>query len=90
MFLEKRVSVSTYFDVLSNLILHRLQKYGIAKSGETRGSRTTLVMLGNKDNLSKISELLLYFNMANSFQIKMFISLLTTLLTLFHELLTEL
>ena len=41
-FLEKRVSVSTYFDVLSNLILQWLQKYVIAKAGETRGSRTVL------------------------------------------------
>ena len=41
-FLEKRVSVSTYFDVFSNLILQWLQKYVIAKAGETRGSRTAL------------------------------------------------
>ena len=41
-FLEKRVSVSTYFDVVSNLILQWLQKYVIAKAGETRGSRTAL------------------------------------------------
>ena len=39
----KRVSVSTYFDVFSNLILQWLQKYVIAKAGETRGSRTTLL-----------------------------------------------
>ena len=38
----KRVSVSTYFDVFSNLILQWLQKYVIAKTGETRGSRTAL------------------------------------------------
>ena len=38
----KRVSVSTYFDVFSNLILQWLQKYVIAKAGETRGSRTAL------------------------------------------------
>ena len=41
-FLEERVSVSTYFDVFSNLILQWLQKYVIAKAGETRGSRTAL------------------------------------------------
>ena len=41
-FLEKRVSVSTYFDVFSNLILQWLQKYVIAKAGETCGSRTAL------------------------------------------------
>ena len=35
-------SVSTYFDVFSNLILQWLQKYVIAKAGETRGSRTAL------------------------------------------------
>ena len=40
--LEKRVSVSTYFDVFSNLILQWLQKYVIAKAGETCGSRTAL------------------------------------------------
>ena len=38
----KKVSVSTYFDVFSNLILQRLQKYVIAKAGETLGSRTAL------------------------------------------------
>ena len=38
----KRVSVSTYFDVFSNLILQWLQKYVIAKAGETHGSRTAL------------------------------------------------
>ena len=43
--LEKRVSVSTYFDVFSNLILQWLQKYVIAKAGETRGSRTALFIL---------------------------------------------
>ena len=42
-FLEKRVSVSTYFHVFSNLILQWLQKYVIAKAGETRGSRTALL-----------------------------------------------
>ena len=42
-FLEKRVSISTYFDVFSNLILQWLQKYVIAKAGETRGSRTALL-----------------------------------------------
>ena len=35
--------VSTYFDVFSNLILQWLQKYVIAKAGETRGSRTALL-----------------------------------------------
>ena len=40
-FLEKKVSVPTYFDVFSNLMLQWLQKYVIAKAGETRGSRTT-------------------------------------------------
>ena len=40
----KRVSVSTYFDVFSNLILQWLQKYVIAKAGETRGSRTALLL----------------------------------------------
>ena len=45
-FLEKRVSVSTYFDVFSNLILQWLQKYVIAKAGETRGSRTALCCFG--------------------------------------------
>ena len=44
-FLEKRVSVSTYVDVFSNLILQWLQKYVIAKAGETRGSRTALLTL---------------------------------------------
>ena len=39
----KRVSVSTYFDVFSNLILQWLHKYVIAKAGETRGSRTALL-----------------------------------------------
>ena len=39
----KWVSVSTYFDVFSNLILQWLQKYVIAKAGETRGSRTALL-----------------------------------------------
>ena len=43
-FLQKRVSVSTYFDVFSNLILQWLQKYVIAKAGETRGSRTALFL----------------------------------------------
>ena len=38
----KRASVSTYFDVFSNLILQWLQKYVIAKAGETHGSRTAL------------------------------------------------
>ena len=38
----KKVSVSSYFDVFSNLILQWLQKYLIAKAGETRGSRTAL------------------------------------------------
>ena len=38
----KKVSVSTYFDIFSNLILQWLQKYVIAKAGETRGSRTAL------------------------------------------------
>ena len=38
----KRVSVSTYFDVFSNLILQWLQKYVIGKAGETHGSRTAL------------------------------------------------
>ena len=42
-FWKKRVSVSTYFDVFSNLILQWLQKYVIAKAGETRGSRTALL-----------------------------------------------
>ena len=41
-FWKKRVSVSTYFDVFSNRILQWLQKYVIAKAGETRGSRTAL------------------------------------------------
>ena len=41
-FRKKRVNVSTYFDVFSNLILQWLQKYVIAKAGETRGLRTTL------------------------------------------------
>ena len=39
---KKRVSVSTYCDVFSNLILQWLQKYVIAKAGETRGSRIAL------------------------------------------------
>ena len=38
----KRISVSTYFDVFSNLILQWLQKYVLAKAVETRGSRTAL------------------------------------------------
>ena len=42
---NKRVSVSTYFDVFSNLILQWLQKHVIAKAGETRGSRTALSFL---------------------------------------------
>ena len=37
---EKMGTVSTYFDVVSNLILQWLQRYVIAKAGETRGSRT--------------------------------------------------
>ena len=41
-FLEKRVSIFTYFDVFSSLILQWLQKYVIAKAGETCGSRATL------------------------------------------------
>ena len=43
----KRVSVSTYFNVFSNLILglQWLQKYVIAKAGETRGSRTALYFI---------------------------------------------
>ena len=44
----KRVSVSTYFDVFSNLILQWLQKYVIVKAGETRGSRTALSSLWHK------------------------------------------
>ena len=39
-FLEKRVSVSTYFDVFSNLMIAKVL---IAKAGETRGSRTALL-----------------------------------------------
>ena len=39
----KRISVSTHFDVFSNLILQWLQKYVIAKAGEIRGSRTALL-----------------------------------------------
>ena len=35
---------STYFDVFSNLILQWLQKYVIAKAGETCGSRTALFL----------------------------------------------
>ena len=42
-FWKKESSVSTYFDVFSNLILQWLQKYVIAKAGETRGSRTALL-----------------------------------------------
>ena len=42
--IEKRVTVSTYFDVFSNLILQWLQKYVIAKAGKTCGSRTTLFL----------------------------------------------
>ena len=42
-FWKKKVSVSTYFDAFSNLILQWLQKYVIAKAGETRGSRTALL-----------------------------------------------
>ena len=45
----KRVSVSTYFDVFSNLILQWLQKYVIAKAGETRGSRTALLIITSKN-----------------------------------------
>ena len=41
-FLKKGVTVSIYLDVFSNLILQWLQKYVIAKAGETRGSRTVL------------------------------------------------
>ena len=41
----KKVSVSTYFDVFSNLILQWLQKYVVAKTGETRGSRTALLQM---------------------------------------------
>ena len=40
----KKVSISTYFDVFSNLILQWLHKYVIAKAGETRGSRTALLI----------------------------------------------
>ena len=48
-FLEKeRVSVSTYFDVFSNLILQWLQKYVIPKAGETRGLRTALCFISVK------------------------------------------
>ena len=42
-FLEKKISVSTYFDVFSNVILQWLQKYVLAKAGETRGLRTALL-----------------------------------------------
>ena len=44
---SSRVSVSTYFDVFSNLILQCLQKYVIAKAGETRGSRTAMFFFLN-------------------------------------------
>ena len=40
----KKDSVSTYFDVFSNLILQWLQKYVIAKASETRGSRSALFL----------------------------------------------
>ena len=45
---EKKVTVSTYFDVFSNQILQRLQKYVIAKAGESRGSRTALFITSDE------------------------------------------
>ena len=39
---KKGQCIHTYFDVFSNLILQWLQKYVIAKAGETCGSRTAL------------------------------------------------
>ena len=41
---KKGQCIHIYFDVFSNLILQWLQKYVIAKAGETRGSRTALFL----------------------------------------------
>ena len=59
----KRVSVSTYFNVFSNLILQWLHKYVIAKAGETRGLRTTLFLVKKGCNLKtkQLSKKLKYF-----------------------------
>ena len=67
-FLAKRFSVSTYFDVFSNLILQRLQKYVIAKAGETRGSRTTL--LYSEVEAPKAVNLIMFRNSSLTFSAK--------------------